>query len=616
MLKSMRVAAQSWVAKALFAILLGSFAIWGIGPIFQGGGRIQTAATVGHVKITTTEADQALRARVRQFEQQFGVPFNSQMIAQLGLKRQTIEQAVLQSLYDQAAAKLGLRLGDKTVRQTIAAQPGLRNEQGQFDPTRFQMMLQQLGMNEATYISSLKGDIARLMLMGAVRGAISPSSVLYNNMYAWKHEQRSIQSVQIKAAAMTGIATPSDADLETYLKEHGDKFMAPEYRAISYLVLDVAKIAAGIEVSDDEARKTYDENPESYSVPESRTILQITTPDKAIAEKVAAETAAGKSLQDAAKAHNLTARPVSDVTRTSIVPQLAEAVFALAQGKASAALQSPMGWHVLEVTAIKAGNTRSFDQAKNEILAGLKLQKGQDALYELTRKLQDAMAGGASLADAAKQIDMNVVTIEATTADGYRPDGSKVQDAPILNRILASAFALPQGQLSQVEDAPEGAFVTVVNSITPAQVKELKDVRADVLKDWMQAKRLEMAQKKAEDQAVALRSSSTSPSLGASRSLDRDGQDRGKLPEAALAKIFSAKTGEVLTVPDDEGVWIIRLTAITPPATVKSDDSELSNQLKEQLSVDILQQYGDALRKDYGVSINEAWINQNSDEAN
>ncbi len=93
MLQIMRRGAQSWVAKGLFIILLVSFAVWGIGPIFQGG-RVQTAATAGNVKISSAEADQAFMQQVRQFERQYGMTLNSEMIAQLEIGRASCRERV------------------------------------------------------------------------------------------------------------------------------------------------------------------------------------------------------------------------------------------------------------------------------------------------------------------------------------------------------------------------------------------------------------------------------------------------------------------------------------------------------------------------------------------
>lgn len=611
MLQIMRRGAQSWVAKGLFIILLGSFAVWGIGPIFQGG-RVQTAAEAGNAKITAAEADAAFKQQVRQFESQYGISLSADMIAQLGFKRQILQRLVMQSLYDQEASHLGLRLGTELVRQTISAQPNFRNAQGQFDPNLFHQLLQQMGMSEATYVQTIKGDIVRLMLMGSVRGSALPSDLLTRNMYAWQNERRVVEAVEVKAAEMTGIPAPTEEELGKYLTENGDKFMAPEYRSLSYAVIDLGKIAAGLEMSAEDVKAAYDANPDEYNVAETRDILQITTQDQALAEKVAAE-AASKPLDEVAAAHQLAARPVAGMTRASILPELSDVIFTLESGKPSQAVKSPMGWHVIVVTKVTPPATRTFDQVKNQIEASLRMQKGQEQVYELTRKLQDALASGASMSEAAGQLGLEAVTIDAVTADGYRPDGTEITGQPLLKTVLQTAFQLPQGQPSQVEEVPTGAFAVVVNTITPAQTKPLAEVKDEVAAAWTAERRMTEATQKATEMAEALRNGTAPRGMTRSEPLVRDGSNRGTLPQTALSHIFDSKAGDVLTAASDNSVWVIKVAAVNPAPVEGADMSAARTALKEDMSNDILEQFATALRTSYGVELNETWLQESAE---
>lgn len=612
MLKFMRHAGQTKIAKGLFIILLGSFAIWGIGPIFRGGGRVHTAAQAGHVKISTTEADQAFQQQVRGFERQYGFPLNPQMIAQLGFKQQVLQQLVMQSLYDQEASKLGLRLGTDLVRQTIAAQPNFRDEEGRFNPKRFQEFLRQIGMNEAGYVQTLKGDIVRLLLMGSVKGSAQPSDTLTRTYYEWQNEQRVVDSVEIRAADMTGVPQPTNEDLQKYLTDNSSQFMAPEYRGLTYAVLDLKKISAAIQVSDADIKAAFDAAPDSFGTPETRDIVQITTQDENLAKQIATE-AAGKPLEDVAKAHNIIARPVAGISRSNTLPELATAIFALEQGKPSEAIHSSMGWHVIVVTKSTPAVTKTLEQAKNEISASIQLQKGQEQLYDITKKLQDTLAGGTTLPDAAKQLGLDVITVEETSHDGFKPDGSQITGQPLLRQVLASSFDQPQGQVGQVQETGAGAFVAVVDNVIPSHVKPLAEVKSEVQTAWLNAKRMELAVAKATEQAEKLRQGESLRSMASSQPLKRDGSNRDKLPEASINHIFASKVGDVLTAEANDGVWIIKLTAIKPAQMERADLAPVRTELKQQMANDILQQFGNALRSSYGVTLNDAWLQQTAD---
>ena len=71
MLQALRSTVGSWVVKILFALLILSFAVWGIGDIFRGR-TDTTVAEVGDVKISTQELDNAFRQELNRLRQMLG----------------------------------------------------------------------------------------------------------------------------------------------------------------------------------------------------------------------------------------------------------------------------------------------------------------------------------------------------------------------------------------------------------------------------------------------------------------------------------------------------------------------------------------------------------------
>lgn len=610
MLKAMRGAAQGWIAKTLFIILLGSFAVWGIGPIFRGG-RIHNAAKAGSVTISTTEADQAFQQQVRAMEQQYGMSLPPEIIAQLGLKRQVVQQMVMQSLFDQEAARVGLRMGREMVMQTISTQPIFRGENGKFDPARFRSLLSNMGMRESDYVNMLRSDIIRTLLMGGVRSGSTVPTLLARNVYAWENETRNVSAVEVTGASMTNVPSPKPEELAKYHADHADRYMAPEYRAINFVTIDQAKVAASIKLTDDEVKAAYDQAPGDFSEAEKRNIVQVTTNDKALAEKIAAE-ATARPLADVVKENNLMLRPLEGLTKAGTLPQLADLIFSLEANKPSPAIQSPMGWHVIQVTKITPANIRSFAEVRSKVEESLRSQKAADAAFELSKKLQDTLASGATLIETAQQLGLTVTKLDAVSGTGETPAGTKADSSPYLNDVLKMAFEVQQGEATQVSENASGFFVAQVESITPSQLRPLENVKSEVTAAWTAAKRLEMAEAKANEQADQLRKGSTLPGLTPISALKRNGNNKGSLPESVMEHIFTAKLGDVLTAKTDDSVWIVKVTGINPVKLDGADLKATTETLKESLANDLLEQFGTALRVDYGIEINEAWIKQTS----
>src|SRR5438270_11006518 len=116
MLQAIRSRAGSYVVKILFALLILTFGIWGIGDIFRSRGTDTAVATVGDQSIRAEELQTALRRALEQQSARFGSALDLQQAKQLGLVDQTLGQLIDRSLIEHKAAQLKLDPSDDLTR--------------------------------------------------------------------------------------------------------------------------------------------------------------------------------------------------------------------------------------------------------------------------------------------------------------------------------------------------------------------------------------------------------------------------------------------------------------------------------------------------------------------
>jgi peptidyl-prolyl cis-trans isomerase D len=75
MITFMRRLASTWVAKALFVLLVLSFAVWGIEDVVRNFGRDTAVARVGDQRIEAEEAQMAARREMSRIARQMGNRF-------------------------------------------------------------------------------------------------------------------------------------------------------------------------------------------------------------------------------------------------------------------------------------------------------------------------------------------------------------------------------------------------------------------------------------------------------------------------------------------------------------------------------------------------------------
>ncbi|MCF8028105.1 MAG: peptidylprolyl isomerase [Desulfobacteraceae bacterium] len=152
------------------------------------------------------------------------------------------------------------------------------------------------------------------------------------------------------------------------------------------------KIESGISVSDEQARKYYQENKEEYKVPEqirARHILIQTEPDADEKQKAEAKDKiqeVEKKLQSGQEFSEL-AKEYSDCQssekggdlgyfrRGQMVESFDEAAFALEPGEVSEIVESRFGYHLIKSEDKKPADTKSFDEVKESVREKLRQEK-------------------------------------------------------------------------------------------------------------------------------------------------------------------------------------------------------------------------------------------------
>ncbi|MBV9965134.1 MAG: peptidyl-prolyl cis-trans isomerase [Alphaproteobacteria bacterium] len=257
--------------------------------------------------------------------------------------------------------------------------------------------------------------------------------------------------------------------------------------------------------------------------------------------------------------------------------------------------------------------TQSLEQAKPQIEAELAQQEGADKLEKLGNQVDDALAGGMSLADAATKFGLKVTAVAAADVNGTDADGKPVALPEPKEEILKTAFATEQGETGRVTQAQDGTiFALHVDKVIPPQVRPLADVHDKAVAAWQADQKRETAKKQAEDLAAAVKPDAPLAKVAADRKLtvtpspplSRDAQNAAPTPPALISKLFAAKKGEVVTATDGSGAYVAQLKEIQIPENpADTGITGLSNQLAGEARVDALGEFTEALRSRYRVEI-------------
>ena len=605
---------------AVVAFLIGSFAIWGIGDIFRGFG-MATAAKIGSTELTTDQFRQIYNDRLQQIGQQIGRPITMDQARALGFDRQILSQVTAEIALDERARALRLGLSDAEIARRITSDPGFQTPAGQFDAARFAATIRQSGFTEQRFVAEQRQNALRAQLTGTITaGPIVPNAAVeLANRY--QNEQRSIDYVLLDHAQAGDVAPPTPEALAQYFNERKIVYRAPEFRKAVILALVPSEQAATIEVSDEDAKKAYDEHPERFGAPERRQLEQVLFPNATEAAAAADAIAKGASFADVAKERGLEVLDLGTLSKVAMIDRaIADAAFALKDGETSAPVQGRFGTVLVNVVKIEPAQYASFEEAAPEVKKAIALERAKTGILSVYDKIEDERSEGHTLAEAAADLKLAARTIEVDRS-GHDPAGAPVSDLPDAQRLITAVFSTEVGVDTDPLKVQDGYVWYSVDGITPAHERPLDEVKDKVEADWRQneiATRLKTKAGQLLDQVKGGMSLADVAAAGGLKLETAMGLKRGAaaapLSESAVDTIFRTPKDTAATAdaeqPGDQIVF--RVTDVTVPAIdLKSDEAKsLTDTLNRSLSADIFGQYVSEVENQIGVTLNQSAINQ------
>jgi peptidyl-prolyl cis-trans isomerase D len=621
MLQAIRSKAGSVFVKALFALLILTFGIWGIGDIFRNRPTDTSVAKIGGQSIDANELQTALQPALERLSTQLGTQVDLRQAKQMGVVDQVLGQLVDTSLLDQQTRRMQLDISDSVVRDSITQDPMFRGANGVFDRNAFDALLAANHMTEPEYVARIRSDIPRQDLLLALTAGTAAPAPLVDRLYRYRNEKRVAAIVTLPDTSATGIGQPSDAALTKFYDAHPDLFRAPEYRGFVLASLTPSDLAQQIEIPEAGLKSAYDQRQDEFVLPERRDVQQILAPSADQAKAAEAALAAGKDWGEVARTiagQDPQTIDLGLMKKEELPQNLGEVAFGLPLNKPSQPVKSPLGWHILRVVKIVPPTTQSFDQVKAKLRADLALNKAADQLYTLANHVDDAVAGGATLDEAATRFGLKKTVIAAIDEKGLGHDGKPVALPVAPGEVLKLAFSTEEGRTSRVTQAADGAILVVhMDKIIPPSVRPLAEVKDQAIAAWQAHQRKEAVAKEADTLAAATQPGMQLAVVAAAKGLkavtsppfQRQSEDAAGVPAVLVDKLFAAKPGGLATASDATGAYVAQLTTVEEPqaatkgATAKDATAALSREVTAGIQADLADEYTRALRANFPVEI-------------
>ena len=496
MLQLIRDHATGWIAWGIVILICIPFALWGIYDYVSPNPTV-SVATVDGTELTFNQYRQAYQKHRNRLRQLLGAQVDLSELDEGLIRRQTLDSLIQEQLLVQTALADGFRIGDEQLAKAIHAQEPFQ-EDGNFSAALYEIWLRNQGYSPDQFEYELRRSLLTEQVISGVGGSafVTDSEIL--SLSRLIGQTRSFFELTIPLSRFENIEISEDS-VERYFADHSTTLVTSEAVSIEYVELTREALLDEVEISEDELLARYEANKVNFIQPERREASHILLllPEgsdelssaqlKAQAHAIRERLMAGEDFTALAKEYSQDpgssgkGGSIGFFERGDMVPNFETAAFALELYDISEVVQSRFGFHIIKLTGIEPGRTKSFEEARIEIEEELRSNQADQFYYEQLDELEIiAFEVPDTLEVAANELGLEIKKTPFFTREGSTPDSMAANQKVV--RAAFSEDVLIAGNNSSAIGLPNNrAIVLRVIDYEPVREQTLEEARASIV---------------------------------------------------------------------------------------------------------------------------------------
>jgi peptidyl-prolyl cis-trans isomerase D len=486
------------------------------------------------------------------------------------------------------ARQMGLSISDEelanSIQRMMAPQMG-----GKFDQNVYAAMVQDRGFTIPQFESFLRVNLLASRYDEVVSQSLVVTDEEARREYQRENEKVGLQYMQFSPKEFTKKVKMDSASINAWFAKHKNEFHVPEKRSFNLVVGSDADFAQSVQVSDQDLRRRYQENIDSYRTPERVHVRHILIKTTGVAKNQQdklhqkAEDIL-KQLKNGADFAALAKKDSDDpgsaqkggdlgwIVKGQTVPEFEKAAFSLKPNELSGIITTEYGFHIIQVLEHQNARVESFEEAKPQLMAEARKEIGAENMQKAVDAARDETARTPSQMEAiAKKYGLKFFKVDNAANNASLPDLNSAPD------VTSAIFAAPKGSVTDVvavAAAGKAAFAEVTN-ITPSRPANFDEVQAEVTQRYTDDEANRLMQdaanaaaarvKKGEDFQLVAKSEGAE--LKTASPFTVMGSAEGIGPATALEQAFGPQTkvGDTFGPVSQSGsLFICKVTSKTP----------------------------------------------------
>lgn len=474
----------TFVATIVFLFFIVPLILTGVdGGSFLGSAVGTDAASVEGKAISNAELRRAIYMRKQRLLDQQGVDPNAEYLKDENLRGPVLESLTRRAALIVSAEKGGMGVSEQALDQQIRERPEFQLD-GKFDAQTYRRLLSNLAFTPASYKAALSEDIILGQHAQAIELSTFSTEEELNDLVSLIHQKRSFFTIKVPKTLVEKDVKVSDDEINTYYEENKNTFVEDESLSVSYVELSAANIAQTIDIDPEVVKQQYEAELADFKKTQEYEIAHILLEEKdgqqALVDEVSQKIKDGDDFAELVSKYSDDSGSKDSGGNLGVMiadtfPEAFEnAVYSLEEGQVSAPVVTEAGTHFIKVIAKKVTEPPTFDERKDAIADAMKLAEAEEIYAQNLDRLGELTFSAADLADAAKELNLEVKTTEPFSRNRGTDIAinSNVRDAAYSEEVLSNGYN------SSVLEISNTASVVLRKAVhKPERIKGLDEVK-------------------------------------------------------------------------------------------------------------------------------------------
>ena len=492
MLDIIRNLVSSIFGKILLAIMVLSFALWGVGDILSSGNS-QLAAKVGNEKISLDEFYIKFQQTVRDYNQNTNSNLSLKEAYELKLHNLLLQDLIYSRMVNDYAKKRGIYLNEESLKSVISNLDEFKDSNEIFSNIKYKNFILSNFQSEEAFLSEIENSIFQGIIFESFNADNYINDAIINKLYDYEGEKRTISYFLLNKNEVK-IDTNNNLINDYYL-DNKSNYLIPEKTIIDLIEVNINDFKRKENINTVEAQDYYNNNIDQYTEEESRNIQFIRFSNESEAYDFY-DAVIDKNINDFneyIKINDFKLSNIDKFTGGTFSKNISEFIFKLDVNTLSEPISyDDLGFYLFKVNEVNDEKVINFETVKNEILEYLALeaayQEFDDAINILDELLIndytfDEIVENSVNIKVSENVDFEQFVVKLGEENSFLDENTPVGfiSEIIIKENIAYIYTVKEKQKSYVPDLEKIREKVIIDYVAEQKDKNLDKLSDDIL---------------------------------------------------------------------------------------------------------------------------------------